>query len=140
MDLHAGSMLQVFFASFGYFFAQGIRGKRFHARAEECLAAKNVRFLLPMGNHHSHIVVINAIVLSSVGILSPANELPVVGQVFKRKEVVVKLFNLHLAVCLINRLSSKLLYYLFCVFIAQNDIDGFKTNGAGRHLTSNQKL
>ena len=140
MDLHACGMLQVFLASLGDFFAWGIRGKRFHARAQESLAAKNVRILLPMGNHHSHVVVVNAIVFGSMAILRPANELPVASQIFKRKEVVVKLFNLHLAVCLIDRLPSKFLDYPFCVFIAQNDIDGFKTNGAGSDLASNQKL
>ncbi len=140
MDLHACGMLQVFLASFGDFFTRGIRGKRLHARAQQGLTAKNVRILLSVGNHHTHIVVVNAIVFGSMAILSPANELPVAGQVFKRKEVVFKLLNLHLAVCLIDRLPSKFLDYPFCVFIAQNDIDGFKTNGAGRHLTSNQKL
>ncbi len=130
-------MLQVFLASFGDLFPRSIRGEGFHARAQKGLAAKNMRILLSMGNHHSHIVVINAIVFGSMAILSPANELPVAGQVFKRKEVVVKLFNLHLAVCLIDRLPSKFVDYLFCVFIAQNDIDGFKTNGARRNLALN---
>jgi hypothetical protein len=132
-------MLKVFLASFGHFFTRNIGCKWFHARAEQGLAAKNVRICLTMGKHH-HVVVVNAIILTAMCILGAVNQLPMASQFFKRKQVAVELLDLRLTVCLINKLSSKLCDNLVCVFIAQNDIDCFKANGAGSALTSNQKL